>query len=410
MKFKKLMKLMRGQTPDPGPQTASPAVAVAPGGVNPTTAIASLVTLASVVFTTWSVFDMATPAAPDLVALAAGAGVELVWLYILATEWQQAGRTGHLSRGLTVTGWVLAAVAAVIITVHGVLTMLALAVLAVLPLAAKAGWHWQTSLRAAATRARLEAEAQTARERAEAARREAEERHHREAEAQRRSQELSVEPTDADEREIAQLRRKAAVARLRADAEKDLVTAEAEADRMRQEAEADAERIRLETESRMRREAIENRTAEDLAVLEANAKLFRRRHEVEVELALTRPYELETGTSTRVPNDASMLQTGTPGTFANSGAGFGGAMASARSAHVSVGGSDQQVPQVPGQGSEAMVHHSAAEAEANRRKVGQVYEVLARATGEAPSIAAVARGAGISDRATGRHLRALKLI
>ncbi|PWV44557.1 hypothetical protein [Nocardiopsis sp. L17-MgMaSL7] len=384
---------------------------------DPTTVIATAVTAASVVFTTWSVYDLATPTVPALVALAVGAGVELVWLFVLATEWKRANLTGDHSRGLTATGWILATLAAVVIAVHGVLASPALAILAVLPLAAKAGWHWQTRQRAEETRARIEAE-QAEADRAEAERAEAEaERVRVEAERAERELALSVDPTDEDEREIAKLRRQANVAKLRAAAETDLTTAQAEADRLRQEADAEAERIRRQSESRMRREAIQNKTEEELAALEANARLFKRRQEVEVEMALTRPYALTSGTTPRVPDDASALQPGgggTPGSWVASGAGFGGAMAHAGTAPAHVGGhvrgSDQQMPQVPGQVPGAVVHHSSAEAEVNRARVAEVFEVLHQATGEAPSIAAVARGAGVSDRAAGRHLRAAGLI
>ncbi|WP_026117161.1 hypothetical protein [Nocardiopsis valliformis] len=408
------MKLMWKKTANPEPPieaapapapAAEPAPAVAedqapvvarPAQINPTTVIASLVTLASVVFTTWSVFDMATPAAPDLVALAAGAGVELVWLYILATEWQQAGRTGHLSRGLTVTGWVLAAVAAVIITVHGLLTVLALAVLAVLPLAAKAGWHWQTRLRAAATRARLAAQAEAERERAETARRKAEEERRLAQEQQRRDQELSQELTEEQEKELARLRREAVFVSAKSAAELELDAARARADQERALAD-----IRRQAEQQM-------------AVDEGAADIEVRRIEMANRIRLASPVYSVTEVPTLtggVPNDASALSgggtPGTPGIFTGSGAGFGAMMRTAQAPHTGV---DQPMPGVPGTVPTSPAHRSVAEAEANRAAIAQAYRHLFRQGGAEPSIAAVAAQAKVSDRTAGRHLRALGLI
>lgn len=382
--------------------------------VDPVRALAGVLAAGSVIFTGWKIWDLiAGPGAGILmhgVGVASGLTVESAWLMLLALAYQQATRTGQVSRWVTIAGWVLAIGAAGILTAHGVQSgAWVMALLGVLPLMAKTAWHGLTHIRALEVQEQMRV-ADLDREQAE--RDEAE----REQEATRtraqraeRERALSTDPTDEDEREIAQLRRQANVARLRAEAEKDLTTAEAEADRLRQEAEAEAERIRRASESLMRREAIQNKTEEELAVLEANARLFKRRQEVEVELELTRPYALSSGTGTRVPDDASMLQgggPGTPGSFVASGAGFGGAMVATGAASARMGGSDQQMPQVPG----AVVHHSSAEAEANRQRVAEVFEVLERSTGEVPSIAAVARGAGVSDRAAGRHLRAAGLI
>ena len=89
-------------------------------------AVAVGTTAASIAFTTWAVADLATGAtegaAPVAIAVGAGLAVEGVWLFLLATEWGQAVRTGRPSKALSVAGWVLAVVASAVIVVHGLVT------------------------------------------------------------------------------------------------------------------------------------------------------------------------------------------------------------------------------------------------------------------------------------------------
>lgn len=357
---------------------------------------ATIPSLLSLAWTAWSVADMIPAPAP--IAIAAGIALDVMLVAAVAIAWMAP----TIARGAQIASWVIAGVAAAAIALHSWHLSPALVLMAAVPLIAKALWGLALS-------------AKTAQE-VEAARVEAEEAKATEAkrvEAERKAARLSTGLTPEQEEELAQIRRQAAYARAKAAAESELTTAEADADRERQQAEAESERIRRQAESQLRQEAVNNKTEEELAVLEANARLVKRRQEVEVELELTRPYALPSGTGTRVPDDASMLQgggPGTPGSFVASGAGFGGAMVATGAASAHMGGSDQQMPQVPGQVPGAVVHHSSAEAEVNRARVAQVFKVLEQATGEAPSIAAVARGAGVSDRAAGRHLRAAGLI
>jgi len=391
-----------------GTEPAHAGIAAPPAsGLSPVTLIAALVTAASVAFTTWSVYDLLAAHAPALVALATGVGLEMVWLFALASEYQQAKSTGRTEQRVSVTGWVLAVLTAVVIVVHAFLTAGSLVILAAMPLAAKAGWHLRTRAVAAETRARLEAE-QAAREEAQRAEREAARAEQAEREeARRREQALSTNLTEDEEQDIADLYRRANLARRRAKAQTELTTAEAEADQHRAEADAEAERIRQETEHRMRQEALQRQVDEQMAVQRANADLLKQRAELEAELRLAQPYQLGAGQS-RVPDDASSLEPapGAPGeaTFA----GFGSALKAVAGTSTSTGG-EQQAPGVPGVPGQPGTHHSAAEAEANRRQVAQAHAALLKAQGGEPKIAEVARAAGISHRAAGRHLRALGL-
>ncbi|MGW5880264.1 hypothetical protein ACWFMI_27330 [Nocardiopsis terrae] len=315
------------QAPDQTPPAA--AAVTEPGGIDFTRGIASVVTAASAVFTIWSVWDLARhgaeegQAAPHAVGLGAGIGVEAVWLWLLAIEWKQASRTGRVNPVLTRTGWALAAGAAVVLAVHGVMTSWPMALLAVLPLAAKAGWHWLTALRCEQTRARLEAEAAAARAAVDAERQAEEAAQAAEQADRERELALSTELTEGEERELAEIRRQAAYARARAAAETELTSAEAEADRLRQEAAADAERVRQETEHQMRQDALRRRVEAQMAAQQADADLLRQRLSLEQELRLMRPFELGaagavSGSSDQVPNDASGLEGLPPAT-----AGFG---------------------------------------------------------------------------------------
>ncbi|MGW8527023.1 hypothetical protein [Nocardiopsis sp. NPDC055824] len=328
------------ETADPPPPEPAPAadqdreaadqdlpttvIADDPGGIDFTRVIASVVTAASAVFTVWSVWDLSRLAGevgeegqtvPHVVGLGAGVGVEAVWLWLLAIEWKQASTTGRVSPALTRTGWALALLASVVLVVHGVVTSWPMVLLAVLPLAAKAGWHWLTTLRCERTRARLEAAAAAARE----ARR-------REEEDQRRAQKLSTGLSPEQEEELAQIRSETVYVRAKADVESELTTAKAEADRKRQKADAESERIRRQTESQMRQEAVNLQVQEQMTIQRANVSLLKQRNELQVELQLTSPFELGAGAGgpyTRVPDDPSGFGLPPVGGAPVAGTGFG---------------------------------------------------------------------------------------
>lgn len=282
---------------DQAPEQAPPAAAVTETGVDFTRIIASVVTAASAVFTVWSVWDLARhgaeegQAAPHLVGLGAGIGVEAVWLWLLAIEWQQATRTGRVHPVLTRTGWALAGGACVVLVVHGVLTSWPMALLAVLPLAAKAGWHWLTALRCEQTRARLDAEAATARAAAEAERQAQEETHRQEVEKEARQSKLSAELTEEQQAELAELEREAAYVAAKTDKELALDAARAHADQQRALAQ-----IRRQAEQQM-------------TVDEASADIEVRRAELRNRIHLASPLysvrELPAGETQQVPDDPS---------------------------------------------------------------------------------------------------------
>lgn len=371
---------------EPTTETAETATTLSAGAPqNPAAVIAVLVTLASVIFTTWSVYDLLAPHAPALVALTAGAGLELVWLFALATEYQQAKGNGRVDSRLSATGWVLAAVTAVVIFVHGALTAWPLVVLAALPLAAKAGWHLRTRAQAAETRNRLETEqierSEQQRQEREAAEAEQAER----AEAQRREQALSSALSEEQEAELAALEQQTEYLQRRTEKELALEDARAQAEQQKSLAE------------------IRRRAEQQMAVDEGAADIEVRRLELSNRIRLAQPVYSVTELGEGVPDDASSLGSGATGGFATSCAGFGSALGATARAGT---GADQQAPGVPvGSGT----HQSAAEAEANRRRVAQVYTSLLKTQDAEPSIAEVARQAGLSDRAAGRHLRALGL-
>ena len=304
-----------------------------PTGADPVRILAGVLAAGSVIFTGWKIWDLiAGPGAGILmhgVGVASGLAVESAWLMLLALAHQQATRTGHVSRWVTIAGWVLAVGAAGILFAHGVQSgAWVMALLGVLPLMAKTAWHGLTHTRALETLDRNQAAEQA---RAEADRIELErEQEAARAEAQRAEREraLSTGLTPDQEEELAQIRRQAAYARAKAQAESELTTAQADADRERQQAEAESERIRRQAESALRQEAIQSKTEEELAVLEANARLVKRRQEVEVELELTRPYALPTGAGPRVPDDASSISPDGP--TSTSVAGFGAGLSELR--------------------------------------------------------------------------------
>ncbi|GAB3214279.1 hypothetical protein GCM10027294_53370 [Marinactinospora endophytica] len=234
--------------PAPAPEPMVSEQIGSPASVDFTRVIATVVTAASAVFTVWSVWDLLAGhgGAPHAVGLGAGIGVEAVWLWVLAIEHQQASRAGRVSPVLTRTGWVLAAGAAVVLLVHGLVTSWPMALLAVLPVAAKAGWHWLTALRAEETASRLEAERQAERAAAEEARRAEEEARRRAEEEAQRASRLSAELTEEQRAELAELERQTAYVTAKTEKELALAAARAHAEQQRALAE-----IRRQAEQQM---------------------------------------------------------------------------------------------------------------------------------------------------------------
>ncbi|MFJ9558397.1 hypothetical protein ACIRPH_31705 [Nocardiopsis sp. NPDC101807] len=317
--------------PAPAPPVAEPAPAAAvvepehdqeenvvpaappSGGIDLTRVIASIVTAASAVFTVWSVWDLARGfgeeghAAPHAVGIGAGVGVEAVWLWLLAIEWQQASTTGRVSKALTRTGWALAVGASVVLVVHGVVTSWPMVLLAVLPLAAKAGWHHLTSARAEQTRARLAVEAAAARAAAEAERQKAEDARRAQEAEQARQAARSTTLTEAQEAELAELRRTAAFVTAKTDAELELDAARAHADQQRALAD------------------IRRRAEQQMTVDEASADIEVRRAELQNRIHLAKPLytvrEITPGGQHVVPDDPSGF--GLPPVSGTTGSGFG---------------------------------------------------------------------------------------
>lgn len=151
---------------------------------------------------------------------------------------------------------------------------------------------------------------------------------------------------------------------------------------------------------------IHRETEEKLARMDATETLRARKYESQERLDLLAPARprLALGSGAYAPDDASSLD--------GDGMGFGGAMATARATQSPTvrTGSDQEVPGVPGGGAGPQVHPSVLEAEQNRAAVVSAFEVLSKALQRQPHIAEVARAAGVSDRAAGRHLRDAELI
>ncbi|XKK40243.1 hypothetical protein HFP72_05970 [Nocardiopsis sp. ARC36] len=258
-------------------------------------------------------------------------------------------RTGRPAKALSVAGWALAALAAGIISVHALVEDPVLLALAVLPLGAKTAWHFRTRDRAG----------QTLREQA-----------------------LSTAPTDEEEQTLAERARQLEVRRR----ERELDRAEADADH--------ADRIAV----------IERQGREQLAKARAHFTVAREVQDYDREIGYRQApaARIALGAGTYVPDDASSL---------TAQAGFGSAMAAqARNGQGPRTPADLEVPGVPGAGAGVQVHSSAEEGERNRAAVAVAFAQLLRDTRELPSIAAVARATDISDRAAGRHLRALGLI
>src|SRR5690625_4844218 len=124
-----------------------------PTGADPVRLLAGVLAAGSVIFTGWKIWDLiAGPGAGILmhgVGVASGLAVESAWLMLLALAHQQATRTGHVSRWVTIAGWVLAIGAAGILLAHGVQSgAWVMALLGVLSLMAEITCHGLTHTRA----------------------------------------------------------------------------------------------------------------------------------------------------------------------------------------------------------------------------------------------------------------------
>lgn len=223
-------------------------------------ALGGALTLLSMAWTAWSVVDLVGRAAPTPVAAAVAAGLELTWVALVALEWAQVHRTGRAPRGLAVAGWATAAVVVAVLALHGWLAHWSLIPLALMPLGAKALWHWA-----------LASMAEEVREQQAEARRQ-------EEEEARRAAELDTGLTPEQQAELAELRRQAAYLRERAAAEAEVTQARAE-----------AERLREEIDHQLRRETLRRAAELRMDTDRTTAEVLLQRVELERELRMSQP-------------------------------------------------------------------------------------------------------------------------
>ncbi|OOC52478.1 MULTISPECIES: helix-turn-helix domain-containing protein [Nocardiopsis] len=312
------MKLMWKKTTDPespteavtrptSTPTTRPLEKIPSGWTDPVRLISGVITVASAITTVWALWDLFTGDGADmavhLVGLSAGLVVEGGWLLVLASNYQQAARDGYVARWRTVTGWVLAIGAALLLAIHGVVAEnLAWSLLGLLPLISKTAWHVITHTRAQRTRAVL-----AVRKREEAA---AAAAAHAKSERER---ELSADLTEEQQAELAALER-----------ETTYVTAKTEKELALEAARAHAEQQRVLADIRRRAE-------QQMTVDEASADIEVRRSELRNRIHLAAPLytaqELPAGASP-VPNDPSGF--GVP-PVGGAAAGFGAGLREARS-------------------------------------------------------------------------------
>lgn len=288
--------------------TAAPGAVTVPGGapgpVRATIAVAAVPSAASLVWTAWSLMDMIP--APWPVGLAAGVVLDIALVSAVAIGWIAP----HVAKPAKLTGWLIAALAGVLVGYHAWLILPVLAGLGLIPLVAKGLWHLALNAHLARTEAEAVADAaRAAHERKEAearrvAEEEAERRRVAEAEAEAaRAAELSTDLTHDQQAEIAAKRRAAAHAREAADAEAELADAQAEREH----------RLKL---AAIRREAAQTREMdrEDAEVIKQRVTLAR-----EIQAGKGLPI-----TSGETPDDLSTLAV-PPGAGPM---GFGGVMGS----------------------------------------------------------------------------------
>lgn len=249
----------------PGGASVAP-VSASSGAVRAPIAVAAVPSAASLVWTAWSLIDMIP--APLVVGLAAGVVLDVALVSAVAIAWVAP----QVARPAKVAGWLIAALAAVLVGWHAAQIAPILAGLGLIPLVSKGLWHLALS-------ARLTRHAQEAAE--------AQERRLAEAEAARREAELDTGLTHEQRAEIARRRQEAAYARELAAAEQELEAARAQAAH-----EAELERIR--------RAAAQQREMdrEDAEVIKQRVKLTR-------EIQAGRGLALGSGEA--VPDDLSSL-------------------------------------------------------------------------------------------------------
>ncbi|MFL1430216.1 MULTISPECIES: transposase [unclassified Nocardiopsis] len=278
-RFWQRILIRRGPGTSPGTQVGTPRSARA------TVAIAAVPSAASLVWTAWSLIDMIP--APLPVGLAAGVVLDIALVSAVAIAWIAP----QVAKPAKITGWLIAAVAALLVGYHAYTILPALAALGIIPLFAKSLWH--LALNARLARAAAEA-AQAEADRAAA------------AEKAQRDAELSTDPTHEQKRSVAEKLQQAAHEEEMADAEVRLADAQAEREH----------RLRL---AKIRRDAKEQREMEreDAATVKQRMELIR-------EIRAAQPVQFALG-SGEVPDDLSSLPR-SPGTEAVMG--FGAVMGS----------------------------------------------------------------------------------
>jgi len=192
---------------------------------------ASIPSTFSLVWTVWTFIDMLT--APLPAALAAGLVLDVALVAAVAIGFLVPDRATPAK----IAGWIIAALAAVIVGWHSMTLMTVLVLLGAIPLASKALWHlaldaYLTQRRQlAAWHARQEDEARAAREReAEEARQRKEAELAAEEERKRREEELSSDLDHKQQVLIAKKQKEAEFARRMAAAELELEMAKSEAE------------------------------------------------------------------------------------------------------------------------------------------------------------------------------------
>jgi hypothetical protein len=238
-----------------------------PRSARATVAIAAVPSAASLVWTAWSLIDMIP--APLPVGLAAGVVLDVALVSAVAIAWIAP----QVAKPAKITGWLIAAVAALLVGYHAYTILPALAALGIIPLFAKSLWH--LALNARLARAAAEA-AQAEADRAAA------------AEKAKQEAELSTDPKHEEKRLVAEKLRLAAHEEEMAKAEVRLADAQAEREHQ----------LKL---AKIRRGAEQQR-----AMDREDAKVIKQRLELTREINASRPagYALP---AAEVPDDLSSL-------------------------------------------------------------------------------------------------------
>src|SRR5690606_18201020 len=123
-----------------------------PRDVGATIAVAAIPSVASLVWTAWSLMDMID--APWFVGLAAGVVLDVALVSAVAIAWIAP----TVAKPAKITGWLIASLAAVLVGYHAALILPVLALLGVIPLFAKGLWHLALNARLARAAAEATAE------------------------------------------------------------------------------------------------------------------------------------------------------------------------------------------------------------------------------------------------------------